>query len=170
MRQLLGELLQDILIGIALGLIVIMFVGQSRVVPTESMYPTIAAGDRIFSEKITYRFRPPRRGELVVFMPPFESEEPFIKRVIGLPGETVEIREGKVFINGEPLEEDYIAEPPAYELPPVTIPEGYYLVLGDNRNRSHDSHVWGLLEGSRIRERALFRYWPLSHFTWFGSP
>ena len=81
-----------------------------------------------------------------------QAQYPYIKRVIGLPGETVEVRDGLVFINGEPLDEPYIAEPPRYTYGPVTIPEGQYFVLGDNRNLSNDSHEWGLLEpGAHLR-------------------
>ncbi len=158
------SLLRDVLYGVLLWLIIITFVGQVRAVPTSSMEPTILVGDRFWTDKLVLRFTPIRRGDIVVFdpPPPVQAEYPYIKRVIGLPGETVEVRDGQVFINGEPLDEPYIAEPPQYTYGPVTIPEGQYFVLGDNRNLSNDSHEWGLLNRERIFARAVYRIWPLS--------
>ena len=157
-------LLKDILYGVLLWLLIITFVGQVREVPTGSMEPTILVGDRFWTDKLILRFTSIRRGDIVVFDPPpqVQAQYPYIKRVIGLPGETVEVRDGLVFINGEPLDEPYIAEPPRYTYGPVTIPEGQYFVLGDNRNLSNDSHEWGLLNRERIFARAVYRIWPLS--------
>ena len=156
-------LLKDILYGVLLWLLIITFVGQVREVPTGSMEPTILVGDRFWTDKLILRFTSIRRGDIVVFDPPpqVQAQYPYIKRVIGLPGETVEVRDGLVFINGEPLDEPYIAEPPRYTYGPVTIPEGQYFVLGDNRNLSNDSHEWGLLERERIFARAVYRIWPV---------
>lgn len=156
-------LLKDILYGVLLWLLIITFVGQVREVPTGSMEPTILVGDRFWTDKLGLRFGSIRRGDIVVFdpPPPVQAQFPYIKRVIGLPGETVEVRDGKVFIDGEPLDEPYITEPPRYRYGPVTIPEGQYFVLGDNRNMSNDSHEWGLLERERIFARAVYRIWPL---------
>jgi len=155
-------LLKDIAYGVLLWLLIITFVGQVREVPSGSMEPTIMVGDRFWTDKLFLRFGSIARGDIVVFdpPPPIQSPYPFIKRVIGLPGETVEVRDGLVFINGEALDEPYIAEPPRYHYGPVTIPEGQYLVLGDNRNLSNDGHEWGLLDRDRIFARAVFRIWP----------
>lgn len=158
------SLLKDVAYGVVLWLLITLFVGQARAIPSGSMEPTIQIGDRVWTDKLFLRFNPIERGDIVVFdpPPPVVSEYPYIKRVIGLPGETVEIREGQVLVNGEPLTEPYIAEAPRYHFGPVEIPEGQYLVLGDNRNWSNDSHEWGLLDRKRVFARAVFRFWPLN--------
>jgi signal peptidase I len=107
-----------------------------------------------------YVFRPPRRGDIVVFWPPSSSQLPYIKRVIGLPGERVEVRDGKVLIDGATLEEPYINGPVNYITPPMTVPVGEYYVLGDNRNSSSDSHLFGVLPGDQIIGQAWLSYWP----------
>lgn len=153
---------KDIAFGVALWLLITLFVGQARQIPTGSMEPTILGGDRVWTDKLFLRFGEIKRGDIVVFDPPPQviTDFPYIKRVIGLPGETVEIAGGQVLINGEPLEEPYIAESPRYHFGPVEIPSGKYLVLGDNRNASNDSHEWGLLDRGRITARAVARFWP----------
>ena len=110
--------------------------------------------------KASYFFSDPERGEVVVLWPPFESKTPFIKRVTGLPGETVEVKDGKVFIDGVPLEEEYIKEPPHYTMAPREIPDNEYFMLGDNRNNANDSHYWGTVSRSNIIGKAWFIYWP----------
>ncbi|HEY9750001.1 MAG TPA: signal peptidase I, partial [Allocoleopsis sp.] len=111
----------------------------------------------------------PHRGDIVVFDPPlqlqtqgYSKEQAFIKRVIGLPGQTVKVRQGKVYVDDQPLSEPYIAEPPAYEWGPEQVPEGQFFVMGDNRNNSNDSHIWGFLPKQNIIGRALWRFWPFS--------
>ena len=126
------------------------------------MLPNIEPGELIVVNKVSYHFSDPRRGEVVIFWPPSKSDCPYIKRVIALPGETVEIKDGKVFINGIPLEEEYIKEPMHYTMLPKQIPEGEYFVLGDNRNNANDSHCWGTVSRDNIIGKAWFAYWPLS--------
>jgi signal peptidase I len=144
------------------------------------MRPTIIEWDRFLVEKVSYRFRPPKRGDIVVFHPTDKANalaneehlrrgeravnlDDFIKRIIGLPGETVAISEGKVWIDGHPLAEEYISAErrPIYEYGPVTISPDEYLVLGDNRNQSWDSHYWGFVPRKNIVGRAFWRFWPL---------
>lgn len=142
------------------------FVAEARYIPSGSMLPTLEINDRLLIEKVSYHFRKPERGDVIVFSPPEALREQnfnqaFIKRVIGLPGETVEVSNGKVYINGVPIDEDYIQEAPEYEYPPVTVPEGQYLVLGDNRNNSYDSHYWGFVPKENIIGRAAVRFWPV---------
>lgn len=141
------------------------FVAEARYIPTGSMLPTLQINDRLIIDKVTYNFRLPQRGEIVVFNPTEVLEqqnyhEAFIKRVIGLPGDTVEVKEGRVFINNQPLQEQYIKDKPNYRLEPVTVPPDSYLVLGDNRNNSYDSHSWGFLPRNKIIGRAVVRFWP----------
>jgi signal peptidase I len=163
------ENLQIIAIALALALFIRAFVAEPRFIPSDSMLPTLEVGDRLVVEKISYRFRLPATGEIIVFEPPqqlqiqgYDQGQAFIKRVIGTPGQTVQIKDGKVYLNGTPLEEDYIAEPPAYQMEPVQVPENQLFVMGDNRNNSNDSHVWGFLPKQNIIGHACFRFWPFS--------
>lgn len=152
--------LRDVALGVLLWVLLTTAVGLAREVPSESMAPTIAVGDRIWADKIGLHVSPIRRGDIVIFAPPFAADLPYVKRVIGLPGETVAVVQGRVLINGAPLAEPYLAEAPLYRYGPITVPADYYVVLGDNRNWSHDSHEWGLLSADRITARATFRVWP----------
>jgi signal peptidase I len=115
-----------------------------------------------------YVFRAPRRGDIIVFVAPDQTpgaqERDFIKRIIGLPGETVEVRDCTVYINGEAMEEPYIQEKPTYDYPPEVVPPGHYFVLGDNRNNSSDSHSWGMLPKENIIGQAWLAYWPWDNF------
>jgi len=146
------------------------FIAEPRYIPSESMVPTLEVNDRLMVEKLSYLFHPPNRGDVVVFWPPdrLKQQNPelekdaFIKRVIGLPGDQVEVKEGKVFINNKPLVEDYIAAKPNYQWGPETVPNDSYLMLGDNRNNSYDSHFWGYVPRQNLIGRAAFRFWPLT--------
>ena len=137
---------------------------QSYTVVMSSMEPNFYQGDCIMVSKVSYRSSGPQRGEVIVFNPTFDSRHPFIKRVIGLPGETVEITDESVFINGIPLEEDYVMAPPNYTMPVTAIPENEYFVLGDNRNNSNDSHTRWMVPRDNIIGRAWFVYWPPSRW------
>ncbi len=162
------EGLQTIGLSIVLALGIRQFVAEARFIPSESMKPTLLIDDRLVVEKISYRFNPPKRGDIIVFQAPQKAldvvgsttKDAYIKRVIGLPGDTVEVKDGKVFIDGKALEENYIQAPPNYVLEPETVPEDQYLVLGDNRNSSSDGHVWGFLPKDTIIGRAVVRFWP----------
>lgn len=150
----------------ALGLAFLLraTVVDARVIPTPSMIPTIRVGERVIEDKVFFRLAGIHRGDIVVFTPPFPAPEEYIKRVIGLPGETVEVRGGRVLVDGRPLTEPYINAPPLYQFGPVEVPDGHVLVLGDNRNDSNDSHAWGTLEIAAIAGRAVWRYWPPGRF------
>ncbi len=115
-------------------------------------------------------FGEPKRGDVIVFRFPRDMSRPFIKRIIGLPGETVEIRNGRVLINGELLEEVYLKDPPRYQVGPEMVPRSNYFVLGDNRNNSSDSHVWGMVPEENILGKAWVRYWPLVDWSVAFSP
>jgi signal peptidase I len=162
------EGLKTIGLSAILALGIRQFVAEARYIPSESMLPTLEINDRLIVEKISYRFNPPQRGDVVVFWPTerLKQENPslkdaFIKRVIGLPGETIEVQGGQVYVNEQPLQENYIAAEPEYQWGPEVVPEGEYLVLGDNRNNSYDSHFWGYVPRENIIGRAAVRFWPL---------
>jgi signal peptidase I len=158
------ETLQIVGIALLLTFVIRTFIAEPRYIPSESMYPTLTTGDRLVVEKISYRDRPPHRGDIVVFEPPTElgygKEQAFIKRVIATEGQTVAVKNGIVYVDDRPLQEEYIAEPPAYTLPKVNIPQGTVFVMGDNRNNSNDSHIWGFLPHKNIIGRAIFRFFP----------
>ncbi|MBD2021376.1 signal peptidase I [Leptolyngbya sp. FACHB-36] len=135
-------------------------------IPSKAMLPTLQVNDRIILDKTAYRTQTPRRGDIVIFQPTKSLQqqnfkEVFIKRVIGLPGERVEVRNGTVYINKKPVKEAYIAERPQYQYGPVVIPRNSYFVLGDNRNNSHDSHYWGFVPRDLIVGKVVWRYYPL---------
>jgi len=136
-------------------------------IPSESMEPTIEKGNQIFGSRITYRFHDPRRFDIIIFRYPDDESQFFIKRVIGLPGETVVIDSGAVYINGDPtpLDDSYVAEPwGMFEEPMVLeVPEGCYFVMGDNRNHSNDSRYWNnhFVAEDKILGKAVVRYWPV---------
>ncbi|ERN40758.1 signal peptidase I [Rubidibacter lacunae KORDI 51-2] len=169
-RGALRENIQTLAIALVLALLIRTFIAEPRFIPSESMLPTLEVGDRLVIEKVSYRFRPPRRGEIVVFTPPpllqqqgYESDQAFIKRVVAIEGDRLRVRNGRVFLDGRPLDESaYIAEPPAYPLGPVVVPPESLFVMGDNRNNSRDSHIWGFLPADHALGRAVFRFWPPS--------
>ena len=156
-----------IFIALLLAFLIRVFIAEPRYIPSESMFPTLETGDRLVIEKVGYKFHPPAKGDIVVFQPPaklrllgYELNQAFIKRAIATAGETVAVKNGVVYINDEPQSEDYIAAPPEYDLIPVKVPEGQLFVMGDNRNNSNDSHVWGFLPTENVIGHAVFRFWP----------
>jgi signal peptidase I len=145
------------------------FVAEARYIPSSSMEKTLLINDRLIIEKIAYHFKQPQRGDVIVFSTDDISKlqeenfknEAFIKRVIGLPGDTVSVSDGIVYVNQKPLQEKYIAEKPNQDFGPVTVPPNHYFVMGDNRNNSYDSRFWGFVPKRDIIGRAIFRFWPL---------
>jgi signal peptidase I len=161
------ENLTLVAIALCLAFLIRTFIAEPRYIPSDSMLPTLYTGDRLVVEKVSYKFHAPKTGDIIVFQPPAElqhrgylKDQAFIKRVIGEPGEVISVAKGKVYLNGQPLQEDYIAEPPNQPFPPVTVPEGEFFVMGDNRNDSNDSRYWGFLPRKNIIGRATFRFWP----------
>ena len=161
------ENIRLVAIALILAILIRIFIAEPRYIPSDSMIPTLHTGDRLVVEKVSYHFHPPKTGDIVVFEPPeqlqslgYRKDQVFIKRIIGKPGDLVRVNNSKVYINDRPLSEDYIAEPPDYQLVSVKVPEAEFFVMGDNRNDSNDSHIWGFLPKQNIIGRAIFRFWP----------
>lgn len=188
------EALKTIGLSAVLAFGIRTFVAEARYIPSGSMLQTLQINDRLIVDKLSYHFRNPQRGDIVVFMPPENAvtcfsafpdssdqkdiwanspidtpgqnnpklKDAFIKRVIGLPGDKVEIKGEKVYINGKQLPESYLGTPPNYQFGPKTVPPNSYLVLGDNRQNSCDSHYWGPVPRDNIIGKAVFRFWPVN--------
>ncbi len=161
------EAVEILVIAVAIAFGIRTFIAEARYIPSGSMLPTLKIDDRLMVEKITYYFRRPERGDIIVFNPTDrlieqKFRDAFIKRVIGVPGDKIEVKEGKVFVNDQPLVEDYILEPPSRNSPPMIVPPDQYFVMGDNRNSSYDSRFWGAVPRDRIIGKASFRFWPLN--------
>ena len=164
-RQRGGAVWETIKFAAIVALIVIpirIYIAQPVIVNGLSMYPTFNNGDYLVIDELSYNFlREPTRGEVIVFHPPIAGSRYFIKRVIGLPGETVEIKDGKVFVNGEILPETYLKQTTALDSA-WQLGQNEYFVMGDNRSASSDSRVWGKLPEQNIVGRALLRLWPVT--------
>ena len=171
-RSILGELLSwliYIVIVVILSLGIITFIGQRTKVSGHSMETTLSDGDNLIVDKISYRFRDTERFEIIVFPFQYEEHTYYIKRIIGLPGETVQVIDGYVYINGEMLDENYgleVMDDPGIAAEPITLGEDEYFVLGDNRNHSSDSRdpSVGVLHRDDIMGRAWIRIWPFDKF------
>jgi len=156
------EILESIAIAVLLAVIIRMFVFQPFYIPSESMVPTLQVGDRIIVSKLTYRFSEPGRGDIMVFKFPMDPSRDFVKRTIGRGGETVEIRNSRLYINDKPVAEPYLPEGLRFgDFGPVKVPPGSYFMMGDNRNNSDDSRVWGPMPEENIVGKAVLIYWPL---------
>ncbi|MCC7237433.1 MAG: signal peptidase I [Bryobacterales bacterium] len=156
---------RDLMLSVVIAILVILFLYQPVKVEGTSMMPSLEDQERIFINKFVYRFGmgSVERGDMVVFWYPGDPSKSYIKRVIGLPGDRVEIREGEVFLNGEALHEDYV--PDYYRdrqsSPELVVPPEHYYVLGDHRSSSNDSRSWGPVHRRHIYGKAVFVYWPL---------
>jgi signal peptidase I len=180
-KSTLREYAEAIVIAVVLTLVVRAFVVQAFRIPTGSMQDTLLVGDFLFVNKFIYgaripftdmRFpevRPPQQGDVIVFKYPLDLRRDFIKRCIAVPGQTVEIRNKVVYVDGVPLDEPYILHTDARVFPkeisprdnmdPIYVPQGYVFMMGDNRDNSHDSRFWGPLDANLIKGKALILYW-----------
>ena len=171
-------LVRDLIFALMLLALVMVFIIQPVKVEGTSMLPYLHDGERIFVNKLIYyddyRWAPKvYRGDIVVFWFPDDPSKSYIKRVIGLPGDTVEVHEGHVRVNGIDLDEGYLNQQlnmSHASRPPTYVKPGYYFVMGDNRDNSSDSRIWGLVPKKYIYGKALFRYWPLNNATVISHP
>jgi signal peptidase I len=158
------DLFETLLLTLIIFLLIRTVVQNFRI-EGSSMEPNLHAGQYLIVNKFTYRWlHPPERGDIIVFEYPRAPNRDFIKRVIGLPGEKVEIRQGRVYINDQPLEEPYLPKLGSYSWGAQVVDEEQYFVLGDNRNNSSDSHTWGTLPEDNIVGKAWISYWPPQHW------
>ncbi|MGF1458131.1 MAG: signal peptidase I [Leptolyngbyaceae cyanobacterium] len=156
-------------IALVIAVFLRIFVAEPRFIPSNSMEPTLHVGDRLLVDKVSARLHPPHAGDIIVFAPPpqlqeygYSGKQAFIKRVIATPGKTVTVTDHQVIVDGQPLSEGYLLERPDYLMGAITVPPDGLFVMGDNRNDSNDSHVWGILPQENVIGIARFRFWPLS--------
>jgi signal peptidase I len=166
-------------IALLFSLLIRIYIAEARYIPSGAMEPTLQVNDRLVIDKVSYRWSNPRKGDIVLFNPTSTLrqqgfKDAFIKRIIGIPGDRIELKQGSVYVNGRRLAEPYVANSsptsaevcsmeatPAFLAEPVTIPKDSYLVLGDNRTNSYDGRCWGLVSRSEIIGKATQRFWPL---------
>lgn len=153
------EIFQTLVLALVFYFLIDSFFPRVRV-ENISMKPTLQPGELLLVNKLAYRLGEPHHGDVIVFHYPADPSEDYIKRLIGLPGDEIRVEGGVLYINGQAVDEPYIAAPPAYN-DSWTIPADSYFVLGDNRNQSSDSHSWGYVPKKNIVGKALFVYWPL---------
>jgi signal peptidase I len=155
------ELVETFLPAVAIVLAINLFLAQPRTVHGQSMEPNLHENQRVIVDLVSYRLRSPQRGEIIVLnVPQRQSGDPLIKRVIGLPGDTIEIKGGAVLVNGVMLEEPYLNQATLGNMPAQIVPEAHVFVLGDNRGSSNDSRYFGMVSYEDIIGRAWLRYWP----------
>ncbi|SMB94632.1 signal peptidase I Serine peptidase. MEROPS family S26A [Desulfonispora thiosulfatigenes DSM 11270] len=160
------DLLITVILAFILTYLLQSLIMETRYVPTTSMVPTIKVNQRVLVNKLAYKYQNPKRGDIIVFTPPVENEDKdYVKRIIGIAGDKIEVKDGYVYINDQKMKENYIFEKPNYDFGPTLIPENCLYVLGDNRNESYDSHLWGKwLDENQIKGKVVFTYWPLEEF------
>jgi len=156
------EYLKAAVIALVLALLIRTFIVQAYKIPSESMLQTLQVGDHLLVNKMVYLFSKPERGDIIVFKYPRDPKRDFVKRVIGLPGETLKMAHNTIYINGKPLVEPYAIYQDrfaGYSFGPVTIAPGHLFMMGDNRDNSQDSRVWGALDTHNIRGKAFIVHW-----------
>lgn len=155
----------SILIAVVLAFFIRYFIVELYMVEGPSMRPTLISGERLVVNKFLYRFKAPERGEIIVFRYPRDPSRDFIKRVIGVPGDTIEVKDGRVIRNGEVLDESYILERTKGSYPAAKVPEGHIFAMGDNRNNSEDSRFKdvGFVPYELIKGKAMVIFWPFDH-------
>ncbi len=165
------EFIQTLVIFAAVGTAIYLFIAQPHKVSGSSMFPTLHTGDYIITNKIDYRFNEPEKGQIIVFKNPREESQDFIKRIMAVPGDTIKVQDGHIYLNGKVLDEPYL-DPSVVTLPgsflregeEILVPVGRYIVIGDNRMASSDSREWGFITKEEIIGKAFLRYWPIKSF------
>ena len=164
LKDFLKEFFGIVILALILSLVIRTWVVEGRIIPSESMEPTIQVQDRVMVNKFVYRFKDPQPGDIIVFRPPdvVKSKSDFIKRVVAIPGDKVEVKDGQLLVNDQVRKEPYLKEEIYYDFGPVVVPENSYFVMGDNRNHSYDSHAWGAwLTRDHLVGKAFCIYWPV---------
>ena len=162
-KSMIRELLETVISAGIIAFIIITFIGQVTVVRGASMEPTLHDNERLIADKISYRFEKPERGEIIIFKPPLaEVKRKYIKRIIGIPGDEIEIANGEIYTNGKKLEEPYVKNKSYGNMPPTIIPDDSFFVLGDNRPNSSDSRYWGFVPRKNVVGKAWVVFWPLN--------
>lgn len=162
------EWVDSIIIAGISAVIIVQFIAQPFYIPSESMYPTLKKWDFILVNKFVYRFTPPKHGDIIVFNPPPEAnagDKEYIKRLIGTPGDNLEIKNGALYRNGKKTDEPYVQNCADYTLEKITVPPDKYFMLGDNRSNSGDSHIWGFLPKKNVAGKAFIILWPPSRIS-----
>ncbi|MGI6630147.1 MAG: signal peptidase I [Bacillota bacterium] len=167
LKDFLGEAVEILSWAIVLAIIIRIFLCAPYVIPSRSMSPILQPGDRVLVDKLFYRFGEPVRGDIVVLKLPLDERIEYIKRIIALPGETIEGKNNRVYIDGKVLPEGYLPQGIKYDsFGPVRLEEEEYFVMGDNRADSQDSRIWGALNRKNIKGKAMCIYWPCKRITW----
>jgi signal peptidase I len=169
-RREIREWIESLVVAVILALVIRTFVVQAFKIPTGSMRPTLLEGDRILVNKFIYKFQEPKRGDIIVFRYPGDKKKDFIKRLIAMEGDAVEIKDGDIYIDGEIVEDPFVIRkihyynksPYGSSDKKITIPEDSYYVLGDNSASSRDSRYWGFVPQKNVIGKAFFLYWPLN--------
>ncbi|MEW6523434.1 MAG: signal peptidase I [Bacillota bacterium] len=169
MNRALRETLETVLLALVIALVIRGFVMESFVVQGSSMEPTLLNSERLLVNKITFRLREPQRGDIIVFRYPRSPDRDYIKRVIAVAGETVEIKLGRVYVDGRVLSEPYLLRSGTANFPVTMVPDGHVFVLGDNRGNSDDSRAFGPVPLELIKGKAFFVFWPLGRIKAISS-
>lgn len=161
------EITEVVVLAVIAAIFLKTFIIEMYWVPSESMVPTIVVKDRVVVTKFNYWFREPEHGEVVVFQSPTEENKNLIKRLIGVPGDTVEFKDNSLYINGEKVDEPYLSDEAfSVDYGPITLPEKMYFMCGDNRQHSLDSRSWGFVSEDLLIGKGVAVYWPVQHANW----
>lgn len=160
------EIIETVVLAVVLAFLIRTFVFESFQVQGTSMLPTLYNGNRVLVSKLAYDISKPKTGQIIVFKSPVIPSQDWIKRVIGVPGDTVSVKNNVVYINGKRYHEPFLKYRKSINVQPIKVPPGYLWVEGDNRPRSFDSRIFGLLPMKNVRGQAFLKWWPLSRFGW----